>query len=94
MKAKKPPRRKPTTPRPFKATLQIERAGVSVFVDNVPRAQLADVIGHVLNSLKAAGVKPTPDEPQQSIEQIGGYAALDVRESEYEQFRKTKRVGF
>lgn len=81
-------------PRRYKATLQIERAGVSVFVDGVPRAQLADVIGHVLAAMQEAGVKPVPDEPAQSVEQIGGYAPLDVKDDPYEQGRKPKRVGF
>ena len=91
---KRKPVRRPRTPRPYKATLQIERAGVSVFVDDVPRAQLADVIGHVLAAMRSAGVDAkAPAEPV-PFEHIGGYAPLEVKDDPYEQGKKPKRVGF
>lgn len=89
MKQKQQPTAKPIK---YMAAIEVHRGGVSVQIAEVPSTQIAAVVAHALKCLEGAGV---PDEPTGPIEQVGGYAPLDVREDDYEQGKgKPKRVGF
>ena len=91
----KQPRKKPTPPKPkFRAYVEIGRGDVKLHIERVPSHSLSSVITHALASLKKAGVRRSCGDEDRPIEQVGGYAPLDVREDPYEQGQKPKRVGF
>lgn len=87
-------RKKPVPRAPkFKAYIEIGRGDVKLHIERVPSNRLSSVITHALASLRKAGVRRIGDDDR-PIEQVGGYAPLDVKDDPYEQGERPKRVGF
>lgn len=92
-------RRAPKLPQPraarYTAGLEIQRGGVTVQIAEVPSQDLAAVLRHTLAALTAVGLISQPEDDR-PLEQVGGYAPLDVKDDPYEQGKRgtPKRVGF
>jgi hypothetical protein len=80
-------------PLKYMAAVELERSGVKIEIAEVPSHQLAAVVRHALKALETAGLTEPPSGDQ-TLESVGNYAPLDVKDDAYDQGRKPKRVGF
>lgn len=75
-----------------KATVCLERNGLSIRVDDVP----AETAGLVAADLLAAFrlLRGTYAELIQELQPVGGYAPLDVTDDDWQEDGRTRRTGF